>query len=317
MADNFNLNKFIRNNPLLKESIGGYRDIEPMKEGSDEDLFIKVIPGILKNVNVYDMKRAFDKGEFDSALKSFKDKGEVSQEDMAISILHDYFAKKIGGSKPMEEIVSELDKPELIYNEDWINDSVDGKKIGNWSCYYEDNMGVLYWIHDNILSEDITVYATPNWDGAKGIAVEVQVNYGDHLVDHATIGDPSYPDFESYAQDIAPFLKKVEDKYFAGGYDEYFNSEDNIEDAENINELEGSVDIKDVTFISKNGGEAYEEVQVVDEMPGMIKFKVLKAHPNSTRLGKDFTVSTGRFYSDYEQKGFAPKMTDPGYMNRD
>ena len=246
MADNFNLSKFIRNNPLLNESIGGYRDI-----------------------------------------------------------------------KPMEEMDYELEKPELIYNEDWINNSVDGKKIGNWSCYYEDNMGVLYWIHDNILSEDITVYATPNWDGAKGIAVEVQVNYGDHLVDHATIGDPSYPDFESYAQDIAPFLKKVEDKYFAGGYDEYFNSEDNIEDTENINELEGSVDIKDVTFISKNGGEAYEEVQVVDEMPGMIKFKVLKAHPNSTRLGKDFTVSTGRFYSSYEQKGFAPKMTDPGYMNRD
>ena len=49
----------------------------------------------------------------------------------------------------------------------------------------------------------------------------------------------------------------------------------------------------------------------------MIKFKVLKAHPNSTRLGKDFTVSTGRFYSNYEQKGFGPKMTDPGYMNRD
>jgi hypothetical protein len=118
MADNFNLNKFIRNNPLLNESIGGYRDIKPMKEGSDEDLFIKVIPGILKNVNVYDMKRAFDKGEFDSALKSFKDTGEVSQEDMAISILHDYFAKKIGGSKPMEEIVSELEKPENIYTDD-------------------------------------------------------------------------------------------------------------------------------------------------------------------------------------------------------
>jgi hypothetical protein len=118
MADNFNLSKFIRNNPLLNESIGGYRDIKPMKEGSDEDLFIKVIPGILKNVNVYDMKRAFDKGEFDSALKSFKDKGEVSQEDMAISILHDYFAKKIGGSKPMEEIVFELEKPENIYADD-------------------------------------------------------------------------------------------------------------------------------------------------------------------------------------------------------
>jgi hypothetical protein len=35
MADNFNLGKFIRNNPLLNESIGGYRDIKPMKEAED------------------------------------------------------------------------------------------------------------------------------------------------------------------------------------------------------------------------------------------------------------------------------------------
>lgn len=32
MADNFNLAKFLRNNRLLNESIGGYRDIKPMRE---------------------------------------------------------------------------------------------------------------------------------------------------------------------------------------------------------------------------------------------------------------------------------------------
>lgn len=36
MADNFNFLKFIKNNPLLKESIGGYKDISPL--GEEEDL---------------------------------------------------------------------------------------------------------------------------------------------------------------------------------------------------------------------------------------------------------------------------------------
>jgi hypothetical protein len=80
----------------LNESIGGYRDIQPLKEGLDEDLFRTVIPGILKNINVYDMKRSYDEGEFDSALQSFKDAGEANPEKMAFSILHAYFAKKIG-----------------------------------------------------------------------------------------------------------------------------------------------------------------------------------------------------------------------------
>jgi len=36
MADNFDLAKFLRNNQLLNEGIGGYKDIEPMKE--DENM---------------------------------------------------------------------------------------------------------------------------------------------------------------------------------------------------------------------------------------------------------------------------------------
>ena len=126
--------------------------------------------------------------------------------------------------------VSELEKPEQIYSNDWMNDDVDGKRVGNWTCYFEDQMGVLYWIHDKILSEDVVVYATPNWENAKGIAVEVQVDYGGYLADQDTIGDPSYPDFDSYAEDMAPFLKKVEDKYFAGEYDKYLDGKEEMEE---------------------------------------------------------------------------------------
>ena len=82
----------------------------------------------------------------------------------------DGFGDKFDQVKP----VSELEKPEKIYSDDWMNDSVDGKKVGKWTCYYEDHMGVLYWINDDILSEDVVVYATPNWDGAKGIAIEIK-----------------------------------------------------------------------------------------------------------------------------------------------
>jgi hypothetical protein len=119
--------------------------------------------------------------------------------------------------------VQELEKPEKIYSNDWMNDSVDGKRIGSWTCYYEDHLGVLYWIHDNIPSEDVAVYATPNWDGAKGIAVEVQVDYGDLTLDQEVVGDPSYPDFESYAQDMIPVLNKVESKYKSGKYHDYID----------------------------------------------------------------------------------------------
>jgi hypothetical protein len=215
----------------------------------------------------------------------------------------------------MEEMDYELEKPELIYNEDWINNSVDGKKIGNWSCYYEDMLGVLYWIHDNILSEDITVYATPNWDGAKGIAVEVQVNYGDHLVDHATIGDPSYPDFESYAQDMAPFLKKVEDKYFAGGYDEYLGSEDNIEEAEGLNEEEYTVDFgtNTMTYTLDRANNVLKGLK-----PGAVPGSARKEDLIPVTIDKDgYLSTTDRRVKDISPKSNKNPFSDPGYMNRD
>lgn len=113
-------------------------------------------------------------------------------------------------------ITNELEKPEQIYTNEWMNDSIDGKKVGNWTCYYEDFQNVIYWLNDKINSEDVVVYATPGWDGAKGIACETSVDSGEQVIDHETIGDNSYPDFESYAEAVTPYLNKVEKKYLGG-----------------------------------------------------------------------------------------------------
>ena len=164
--------------------------------------------------------------------------------------------EEVGNNKPVDEVpyvgadtkldgfgdefdqvqpVSELEKPEQIYSNDWMTDDIDGKKVGNWTCYYEEPQGVIYWIHDQINSEDIVVYATPGWDGAPGIACETSVEHGEANVDHDTIGENSYPDFESYAEDMIPYLKMVEDKYFAGGYSEYIGGKEQMEEAEDEN----------------------------------------------------------------------------------
>jgi len=110
-------------------------------------------------------------------------------------------------------ITNELEKPEQIYTNDWMNDSIEGKKVGAWTCYYDEQQGVIYWLHDKINSEDAVVYATPGWDGAKGIACETSVDSGEQVIDHETIGDSSYPDFESYAADVTPYLNMVRNKY--------------------------------------------------------------------------------------------------------
>jgi hypothetical protein len=110
-------------------------------------------------------------------------------------------------------MANELEKPEQIYTNDWMNDSIEGKKVGAWTCYYDEQQDVIYWLHDKINSEDVVVYATPGWDGAKGIACETSREGGEAITDHETIGDNSYPDFESYANDVTPYLNKIEKKY--------------------------------------------------------------------------------------------------------
>jgi hypothetical protein len=179
--------------------------------------------------------------------------------------LHALKEEEVGNNKPVSKVpyegsdakldgfgdkfdqvqsVSELEKPEQIYSNDWMDDSIDGKKVGNWTCYYEYPSHVIYWIHDQINSEDVVVYATPGWDGAPGIACETSVEHGEATIDHETIGENSYPDFESYAQDVAPYLKKVQDKYFAGEYDTYLGGGAGNELAEEETNAVATIDLQ-------------------------------------------------------------------------
>jgi hypothetical protein len=225
MADNFNLSKFIRNNPLLNESIGGYRDIKPMRE--------------------------------EESIEEMEEEVSVSSSGVEMSG------------------VKELKKPDLIYNEDWMNDSIDGKKVGKWTCYYENHLHVLYWLHDDISSEDLVVYATPNWDGAKGIAFEVQLDAGGDIIDQDTIGEPSYPDFESYAETVAPALQSVEAKYKSGGYDEYLSSKDTMEEGADF-----------ASFYNDKIGVTYDNYD--NPIGGYKKYTIVSTDPaNQTITAKD------------------------------
>jgi hypothetical protein len=383
MADNFNLNKFIRNNPLLKESIGGYRDIEPMEEMASNNSmkgsltldWAGEIPELKAKCKKHGVKckvitmdgpgggwpLVMIKGT-KGAIKNWLEDDYVNDEEELSSFMDDI--------EPLKEMDYELEKPENIYADDenetygraWglagqqlksaidalRQDGFDDEDIKNFLMTGIDMYDQAFDGYDD-LEENLDGQAVQGYDSepTKTFKINIDIEALGELDDefetrnNVKVKKPKgaeellaryndMTDIEKYKYSSVPVnftgtkdaLANLLDGDLAsqiyGESDAYFRRLNRLFKApENINELEGSVDIKDVTFISKNGGEAYEEVQVVDEMPGMIKFKVLKAHPNSTRLGKDFTVSTGRFYSNYEQKGFGPKMTDPGYMNRD
>ena len=161
----------------------------------------------------------------------------------------DGFGDEFEQDKPVEE----LEKPEKIYSNDWMNNSIDDKRVGSWTCYYTDQMGTIYWVHDDIPGEHIMVYATPNWDGAKGIAIEVQVDYGEHTLDQEVVGDPSYPDFESYAQDMIPVLNKIESKYKSGKYHDYIDYGDSMDTDDSVNPFPSIMKEKEDSVIFDKG----------------------------------------------------------------
>lgn len=168
----------------------------------------------------------------------------------------------LGGEFEQEETVSELEKPKQIYTNDWMNNSIDEKRVGSWVCYYDDIQGVIYWIHDKINTEDIVVYGTPGWDGAEGIAVETNVDYGT-VKDADVIGDLSYPDFESYAQDMKPYLDMVEKKWFSGAYNDDLDEEVTVSSS--------GVEMGQDSFDNKNG--------TIERMLGLAHIQFEKVSP--------------------------------------
>jgi hypothetical protein len=318
----FNIAKFLKENHLGPHGIlGKYVDLHALKEESEEQLDTEVpykgpdpkldgfgdkfdqaqtvsedngmdtIDSLVAEYDAWLTQNGLPKISADELLADYTVEKTPEQKAWLMTFIDRWEEASdrevtdfVNMEKPDLSDLFELEKPELIYSNDWINDSVDGKKVGKWTCYYEDHMGVLYWLNDDILSEDVTVYATPNWDDAKGIAVEVQVNYGEQILDHATIGDPSYPDFDSYAKDMAPMLQKIEDKYWEGGYDEFidgrkYGEEDMEESAINEDEENAVATIDlDMGWDSSNPEEdaaahaAFDkygiEVEPIDGNPG-------------------------------------------------
>ncbi len=287
MADNFNLAKFLRNNPLLNESIGGYKDIKLMKEDAgytvvatndDNDLdpnaIAKAIPGFDPNnfeilykgdpyggwqdnpntAAVIASLKSGD-GEFiakkNSKLKEgYEDDDDIDYADYGVDpmdpdrraivrvmqdmrdlqnmkgpsliggikdwlkgLKSDYeFNKKFKNSPfKMNEAKGYIQEIQMEGENPWLDDSIDGKKIGNWVVNYDDQMGTVYLEHPMI--KDITVYATPGWEGVEGIALVISEDGEEKPWNEDGIvpgSRSSYESFEEYAADMVDVLNDIE-----------------------------------------------------------------------------------------------------------
>jgi hypothetical protein len=226
--NDFNIAKYLKEHNLGAHGIlGNYIDLQALKEASDDDLW--------KGAKMDNQKVPYEGPD----TKLDGDSLEFDQVDP----------------------VCELEKPDQIYTNDWMNDSIDGKKVGNWTCYFEDFQNLIYWINDYINSEDAVVYATPGWDNVNGIACETSIEHGEASIDHETIGDSSYPDFESYAQDVKPYLDKVEQKYL--GESEVAEGIDDI-DVNEYDQLVGAIE----SLLQQGESEA-DILQVVKDTLGL------------------------------------------------
>jgi hypothetical protein len=138
MADNFNLNKFIRNNPLLNESIGGYRDIKPMEEMGYE---------LEKPENIYaddeneTYGRAFGLAgqQLKSAIDALKDDGFDDEDiknflmtgiDMYDQVFGDYDDLEEAEGLNEEEYMVDFGTNTMTYTLDRANNVLKGLKPG-------------------------------------------------------------------------------------------------------------------------------------------------------------------------------------------
>jgi hypothetical protein len=131
MADNFNLSKFIRNNPLLNESIGGYRDIEHVEEMASNNS-MKGSLTLDWAGEISDLKAKCKKHGVKCKVITMDGPGggwpEVNIMGTVGAIenwLKDDYAQDeedlqgwVDSIEPLKEINYELEKPENIYNKD-------------------------------------------------------------------------------------------------------------------------------------------------------------------------------------------------------
>ena len=110
--------------------------------------------------------------------------------------------KKLDGFGDEFDQVAPVEEIQMAGENPWLNDSIDGEMIGDWTAYFAGQMGTIYLVHP--LLKDLTVYATPGWEGEEGIAIAVVEDDVDRPWKNGIVpgSTNSYETFVEYAADM-------------------------------------------------------------------------------------------------------------------
>lgn len=181
-------------------------------------------------------------------------------------------------------------------NEDnpWVHDLENGEKFGDWTCYYE-YPGVIYWHHNTIPYEKLSVYATPLFDGSDGTPIQIDVN--DDTVENMKLPQGTFESFGEYAQAMKPYLDAVVEKYGQGIEEEVTVSSSGVEmeELEKPEKIYADDEYGNDDRMFDLGGEQIEQgiISLLDD--GFEPYEVLelckmfiKAHADAAAQGKKF-----------------------------
>lgn len=90
----------------------------------------------------------------------------------------------------------------------WMQD-IDGTeayKVGDWTCHYV-YPGILLWSHLDTPLENLSVAATPNFDGDGTTPIQLDVNETTQWEE--TINKSEFADFNEYAAAVKPYLDEI------------------------------------------------------------------------------------------------------------
>lgn len=115
------------------------------------------------------------------------------------------YLKYIKNNRLLKEDASSLE------GNDWMNDSINGQRIGQWVCEYDYNFDSINWVNEE---NGVVVTATPGEEGANGIRVGV-ISDEERMQSDMGIFPGSkavYSSFNEYKKDAAVILKNLEIK---------------------------------------------------------------------------------------------------------
>jgi len=234
--ENFDIVKYLRENHLGSHAIlGNYVDLHALKEEDSTPKEKVALPkeGIFK-----------DKGVAEKVARVYTTRGlkgvevkKVGKEDANTWKIYvdpgqeSMYEADYGNNQPVDEVpygdgegrldgfgnefdqVAPVEEIQMAGENPWLNDSIDGEMIGDWTAYFAGQMGTIYLVHP--LLKDLTVYATPGWEGEEGIAIAVVEDDVDRPWKNGIVpgSTNSYETFEEYAADMQSVLKDIENAY--------------------------------------------------------------------------------------------------------